>query len=65
MAEYEYRDLSLPLGTNRRQAHDVLVIHAQFGEWELARTRIWPNGRQRVTLRRRLRRGELPLPFAS
>ena len=65
MSDYEYRELSMPPGTHRRQAHDVLVIHAQFGEWELARTRLWPDGRRKVTLRRRRRPGRLPVPFAS
>ena len=53
---YEYRPLSFPAGTDRDTARHVLVVHAQYGEWELARLRLFPDGRRRVTLRRRRRR---------
>jgi hypothetical protein len=54
MAEYEYRRLSMPAGTDRAQARTVLTMHAEYGSWELARLRLWPDGRRVVTLRRRI-----------
>lgn len=54
--DYEYRPLSFPTGTDRDTARHVLVVHAAYGEWELARLRLFPDGRRRVTLRRRRRR---------
>ena len=44
---------------------EVLTIHAQYGDWELAKHRIWPDGRRRVTVRRRLRPGDPPAPLPS
>ena len=62
MAEYEYRALTLAPGTDRRQAKEVLVIHAEYGEWELAHHTLWADGRRRVTVRRRVRDHLPPLP---
>lgn len=63
MAEWEYRALSLPAGATRQQAKEVLVIHAEYGDWELARHQVWADGRRRVTVRRRVR-PQLP-PLAT
>ena len=54
MAEYEYRAVSIPAGADRRQAKEVLAIHAEFGGWELATHRMWSDGRRSVTVRRRV-----------
>jgi hypothetical protein len=58
--DYEYRPIRVPRGTSPDQTRDLLTIHAEYGDWELARHAIWPHGRRTVTVRRRLR-GE-PLP---
>ena len=60
MAEYEYRALRLPRGVSSRHAHEVLGIHAEYGDWELAQHAIWPDGRREVMVRRRLRPEQLP-----
>ncbi|HVE73481.1 MAG TPA: DUF5703 family protein [Mycobacteriales bacterium] len=60
MAAYEYRALRLPAGVTREQAREILGIHAEYGAWELAQHRIWPDGRRQVTVRRRLRSEPLP-----
>jgi hypothetical protein len=38
-------------------ATEVLTLHAQYGDWELDRLRLFPDGSRRVVLRRRRRRG--------
>jgi hypothetical protein len=53
----EYQRLYLPPGTTRRVATEVLTLHAHYGEWELDRLRLFPDGSRRVILRRRRRRG--------
>jgi len=60
VADYEYRALQLPPGVSSRYAGEVLLIHAEYGDWELVQHAIWPDGRRLVKVRRRLR-GE-PLP---
>ncbi len=66
MAEFEYQRLSLPRGTSREHARTVLSVAAQYGGWELARYRLWPDGRRLVEVRRTLdvarREGQPPLP---
>jgi hypothetical protein len=52
--EYEFRRLSLPRGTSRRAARQVLTEHAEYGHWELARLRLFPDGSRTVVLRRRI-----------
>lgn len=55
-ASFEYRELSLPRGTTRDTARSVLTEYAEYGKWELARLRLYPDGRRRVWLRRRVMR---------
>jgi Family of unknown function (DUF5703) len=57
--DLEYQSLYLPPGTDRATAQSVLTLHAVFGEWELERLRLFPDGSRRVVLRRRRR----PSPF--
>lgn len=51
--DYEYQRLYLPRGTSRESARTALSIHARYGEWELDRLRLYPDGSRRVVLRRR------------
>ncbi|MCW2725707.1 MAG: hypothetical protein JWN35_2628 [Frankiales bacterium] len=60
VADYEYRAVTVPAGATREHTRDLLVIHAEYGDWELARHQVWPDGRRKVTVRRRLRREPLP-----
>ena len=61
----EYQRLSMPAGTDRRTAWNVLAIHAAYGEWELERVRMWPDGRRKIVMRRKVRPGRLPVPVHS
>lgn len=51
---WEYREVSLPRGTPRELARQVLTSEAETGHWELDRLRMLPDGRRRVILRRRV-----------
>ena len=57
----QYERLYLPPGTSRRTAQTVLTLHAEYGEWELDRLRLYPDGSRRVILRRKARPGLLPI----
>jgi hypothetical protein len=54
--EYEYRELTLPRGTSRSEARQLLTEHAEYGRWELARVRLYWGGTRKVWLRRRILR---------
>lgn len=56
MAEYELREVTIPRGLSRGDAAALLTAEAEYGHWELARLRIYPDGRRRVWLRRRVLR---------
>ncbi len=53
---WEYREITLPRGTPRDAARAALVELAEHGSWELARLRLYSDGRRRVWLRRRVLR---------
>ena len=52
--DYEYRLLTIPRGMSRAEARRVIAEHAEYGHWELDRTRIYVGGRTRTRLRRRI-----------
>ena len=54
MAEYDYLVVRLPRGTSREAARRILADHAEYGQWELARLRLYADGSRKVTLRRRI-----------
>ena len=56
----QYERLYMPPGTSRRAAQTVLTLHAEFGEWELDRLRLYPDGSRRVVLRRKAHPGLPP-----
>ena len=62
MVEYEYLVLSFGRQTNRADIRRTLTEHAEYGRWELARTRTYVGGRTRTWLRRRIIR---PRPAVS
>jgi hypothetical protein len=54
--EYEYQRFDLPRGTSRNAARRLLTDAAEYGRWELDRLRLFPDGRRRVVLRRKILR---------
>ena len=44
MAENPHLVLYLPRGTSRDAARRLLTDHAEYGEWELARLRLFADG---------------------
>jgi hypothetical protein len=68
MAQYSYLVLNLPRGTSRDLARRILTDHAEYGNWELARVRLYPDGSRIATLRRKIIRQPktgLSLPHGS
>lgn len=54
VVEYEYLVLSFGRDSTRADIRRALTEHAEYGRWELARTRISMGGRTRTWLRRRI-----------
>jgi hypothetical protein len=54
MAEYELQQFELSRTESRGAVRRLLTDHAEYGGWELARLRRYPDGRRRVWLRRRI-----------
>jgi hypothetical protein len=52
--EYEFRVLALPRETSRGDVRRLLTEQAEYGRWELARTRIYLGGTRKVWLRRKI-----------
>lgn len=57
---FEYQRVWFPRDQTRDGARVTLSIHAAYGEWELMRSRVFPDGRRYVELRRRFRPGLPP-----
>lgn len=55
-ATWEFREVSLPRGTSREAARQLLTGAAETDHWELDRLRLFPDGRRIVRLRRRIYR---------
>jgi Family of unknown function (DUF5703) len=54
MTEYSYLVLDLPRGTSRDAVRRILTDHAEYGQWELSRVRVNPDGSRKATLRRKI-----------
>jgi hypothetical protein len=54
MVEYEYLVLSFGREVGRGDIRRQLTEHAEYGRWELDRTRVYVGGRTRTWLRRRI-----------
>jgi len=54
--EWEYQRVTLPRGTSRNIAQRLLTDAAEREHWELDRLRLYPDGRRKVVLRRRIMR---------
>ena len=55
-SQYEYRVVSVPHGVSKAELHRRLTEDAEYGRWELARTRIYLGGARKIWLRRRIMR---------
>ena len=60
--DWEYVPLRIPADVPRLSAAAQLSLHAEYGGWELARVVKYMDGSRRVTLRRKRRKGPVPLP---
>ena len=52
--DWEYHPLRLPPDVSRLTASVQLAIQAEYGGWELSRLLLYPDGRRKVWLRRRI-----------
>ena len=52
--DYEFQRFSLPRTVPRSVVRRLLVDQAEYGGWELARLRLYPDGTRKVELRRRI-----------
>jgi len=59
--QYEYRVVTLPRSTSPVDVCRLLTDEAEYGRWELARTRLYAGGERRVWLRRKIFRVESTL----
>jgi hypothetical protein len=58
--EWEFENLTLSRELSRNVVTRLLVERAEHGGWELARTRIGPDGTRRIELRRKIIRQARP-----
>ena len=54
VGEYEFQRFWLPRTHSRTAVRRLLTDRAEYGGWELARLRLFPDGTRRVTMRRRI-----------
>ena len=54
MIEYEYRVLSFPRDVPRSDMRRALIEHAEYGQWELARSVVYIGGLRKAWLRRKI-----------
>ncbi|MPZ63640.1 MAG: hypothetical protein GEU93_20660 [Propionibacteriales bacterium] len=62
--EYETRKIQLPRTMSTNAARQLLTDHAEYGSWELARLRRYPDGTKDVWLRRKIIRARRPYGWA-
>ncbi len=55
-SHFEFRVVDVPRGASRSEVRQLLTEQAEYGRWELARTRIYIGGARKVWLRRRTMR---------
>lgn len=51
--QWETREITMPARTTRQEAKQMLTEFAEYGHWELARLRLYRDGRRWALLRRR------------
>lgn len=52
--EFEWRILTFPREVTRADARRVIAEHAEYEQWELAKTRLYFGGARRVWLKRKI-----------
>jgi hypothetical protein len=52
--QYEYRVVTIDRSTSVPDARRMLTDEAEYGRWELARTRLYIGGERKVWLRRKI-----------
>ncbi|MFC0674271.1 DUF5703 family protein [Brachybacterium hainanense] len=52
--DYEFQVLTIPRGVSLSAARASVTDEAEYGRWELARTRMYIGGGQKVWMRRRI-----------
>ena len=52
--EYEFQRFSLPRTLSRSAVRRLLTDQAEYGGWELARLRLYPDGSRKIELRRKI-----------
>ena len=57
-SSWEIREVPLPKKVSRREAKELLTELAEYGRWELVRTRIYPNGVKRMWVKKRIQKVE-------
>jgi hypothetical protein len=62
--EFEYQRVFIPRETSRTAALRLLTDHAEYGHWELDRTRLYPDGSRKVILKRKIIRARSTLVTA-
>ena len=55
-SRFEWRVVNIPRDMSRAEARTMLTEHAEYGQWELARSVLFVGGARRVWLRRRTMR---------
>lgn len=53
-AEYEFRRMWVSRDQTRSTVRRLLTDAAEYGGWELARLRLFPDGTRRITMRRKI-----------
>ncbi len=53
-SEFEYRVLAVGRGADRSVLREQLTAEAEYGKWELTRTRVYEGGARKMWLRRRI-----------
>ncbi len=56
--QFQYRVLVVGRGVDRAAVRQQLTDEAEYGKWELARTRVYVGGARKMWLRRRVMRVE-------
>ncbi|UPK73156.1 DUF5703 family protein [Nocardioidaceae bacterium SCSIO 66511] len=52
--EYEFKRFWVSREHSRSSVRRLLTEAAEYGGWELARLRMFPDGRRRITIRRKI-----------
>lgn len=53
---WEFREINFSKDSDREETRQLLTYKAERGRWELDQTRIFRDGRKKVTLRRKVYR---------